>query len=341
MENHPIPQDVTGFQFKLIGEMTVKQFAYVAGGVVLAWIVFSLPLLFFIKLIIALILLFIGFSLAFVPIEGRPMDVMLSHFTRALFVPSRYVYRKIGALFIPPAQAPSSPLPPPPSPPSPPPPPTPLPLSATAVASDANTTPLDRPSVQSPTSSLSDLQEQLENALSEKQRLEKALEEIKNNLSDGETLSPADQTPQALPPPVIPHPPPPPPLPKTTVVELSSNAVASDAIPPPTTVYLGDPNIITGTIKDAKGNVLPNILVEVEDKDGNPVRAFRTNPLGQFASATPLLNGVYAVALEDPRKIHRFSPFEITIQGQVLPPFIICAIDERDELRKTLFGGNT
>src|SRR3989338_3093903 len=180
MENHPIPQDVTGFQFKLIGEMTVKQFAYVAGGVVLAWIVFSLPLLFFIKLIIALILLFIGFSLAFVPIEGRPMDVMLSHFTRALFVPSRYVYRKIGALFIPPAQAPT---------PSPPPPPTPVPLSETAVASDANTTPLDRPSVQSPTSSLSDLQEQLENALSEKQRLEKALEEIKNNLSDGETLS--------------------------------------------------------------------------------------------------------------------------------------------------------
>src|SRR3989344_5210372 len=95
MENHPIPQDVTGFQFKLIGEMTVKQFAYVAGGVVLAWIVFSLPLLFFIKLIIVIILLFIGFSLAFVPIEGRPMAVMLSHFIRALVVPSLYVYRKI------------------------------------------------------------------------------------------------------------------------------------------------------------------------------------------------------------------------------------------------------
>ncbi|EKD47460.1 MAG: hypothetical protein ACD_66C00049G0001, partial [uncultured bacterium] len=28
MEQHPVPQNVTGFQFKLIGDITLKQFAY-------------------------------------------------------------------------------------------------------------------------------------------------------------------------------------------------------------------------------------------------------------------------------------------------------------------------
>jgi len=34
------------------------------------------------------------------------------------------------------------------------------------------------------------------------------------------------------------------------------------------------PNIITGIIKDPRRNPLPNILVEVKDKEGNAVRAF-------------------------------------------------------------------
>ena len=47
MDNHPIPQDVTGFQFRLIGDMTIKQFAYLAGGMILAWIFLASPLFIF------------------------------------------------------------------------------------------------------------------------------------------------------------------------------------------------------------------------------------------------------------------------------------------------------
>src|SRR3989344_2345990 len=97
MDNHPIPQDITGFQFKLIGEMTVKQFAYVATGVVTAWLLFTVlpfPLVF--KIAFALPFAAIGAGLAFVPIEGRQMDVMIGNFFKAVFNPTQYIYQKIG-----------------------------------------------------------------------------------------------------------------------------------------------------------------------------------------------------------------------------------------------------
>ncbi|HSD98919.1 MAG TPA: PrgI family protein, partial [Patescibacteria group bacterium] len=74
MDNHPIPQDVTGFQFRLIGDMTIKQFAYLTAGVVLAWICLSLPVLFFLKLPLVVFFGGTGVIFAFIPIAGRPAD---------------------------------------------------------------------------------------------------------------------------------------------------------------------------------------------------------------------------------------------------------------------------
>ena len=39
MKQHPIPQDITGYKFHLIGAMTLKQFAEVAVGAIIAFIV--------------------------------------------------------------------------------------------------------------------------------------------------------------------------------------------------------------------------------------------------------------------------------------------------------------
>jgi len=49
MDNHPIPQDITGFEFKLIGNMTLKQFAYVAGGAIIGLVFYALPILLLLK----------------------------------------------------------------------------------------------------------------------------------------------------------------------------------------------------------------------------------------------------------------------------------------------------
>lgn len=100
------------------------------------------------------------------------------------------------------------------------------------------------------------------------------------------------------------------------------------------------PNLVTGIIKDSRGNVLPNMLIEVKDKDGNPVRAFKTNQLGQFASATPLVNGTYTISFEDPAGKHSFDSVELQAAGEVIMPLEIISVDAREKLRQELFGPN-
>lgn len=99
------------------------------------------------------------------------------------------------------------------------------------------------------------------------------------------------------------------------------------------------PNLLVGIVKDPRGNVLPNILVEVRDGQGNPVRAFKTNQLGQFASATPLLNGTYTLIFEDNSGKQKFDAVEIEAAGDVISPIEVISMDQREQLRKELFGG--
>ena len=98
-----------------------------------------------------------------------------------------------------------------------------------------------------------------------------------------------------------------------------------------------DPNVITGIIKDPRGNPLGNILVEIKDTEGNPVRAFKTNGLGQFAASTPLANGTYTISFEDPKDQSKFDAIEFSAKGEVILPLEVISIDTREELRKTLF----
>ncbi|MEK6847175.1 MAG: PrgI family protein, partial [Nanoarchaeota archaeon] len=96
MENHPIPQDVTGFKFRLIGSVTVKQFLYLLGFGILTTVAFILPINILLKIPMMVVFALIGISLAFVPIEGRPMDIMLINFAKAIPSENRYIYRKRG-----------------------------------------------------------------------------------------------------------------------------------------------------------------------------------------------------------------------------------------------------
>lgn len=98
------------------------------------------------------------------------------------------------------------------------------------------------------------------------------------------------------------------------------------------------PNMITGIIKDPRGNSLPNILVEVKDKTGNPVRAFKTNALGQFQASTPLSNGTYRIEFEDPKSQNKFDIIEFIASGQIILPIEVISEDTREELRKSLFN---
>ena len=83
-----------------------------------------------------------------------------------------------------------------------------------------------------------------------------------------------------------------------------------------------------------------DILVEVKDREGNPVRAFKTNPLGQFGASTPLTNGDYTIEFEDPKGMNKFDKIAFTASGDIILPIEILSIDTREELRKSLFNAN-
>jgi hypothetical protein len=98
------------------------------------------------------------------------------------------------------------------------------------------------------------------------------------------------------------------------------------------------PNIISGIVKDPRGNPLSNILVEIKDTQGNAVRAFKTNALGQFASATALGNGDYTIEFEDPREQNKFDSVGFKVTGEIIMPIEVISVDTREELRRSLFN---
>ena len=104
------------------------------------------------------------------------------------------------------------------------------------------------------------------------------------------------------------------------------------------------PNIVSGIIKDNQGNLLPGVIVTVKDETGMTVRALKTNPVGLFVSATPLINGAYTLEIEDPQKRYQFDIIKISLKGELYSPLEILAKGERERTRefltKELFGKN-
>lgn len=357
MENHPIPQDVTGFKFRLIGSVTVKQFLYILAAGALCGIFFIMPISFLIKWPAIIFIASLGAGLAFLPIEGRPMDIMLMNFIKALPAENRYIFRKSGAQ---------------------------------ALLHDFFTPQQTQKAVVAPTAQKDDRKQLLLNQLVRKNTPYKIDEKERDQLNtitgifnDTQTpvtgmrgLETTDEEPEK--PSVIVRPPAPshqepvkadeytPPVTseqptnvapvaqsvepiKAPVPEIPPQAPSMPAVSvaPENQIASGfpqipdTPNVVLGIVKDARGKVLPNIIVEVIDKTGNPVRAFKTNALGQFSSATPLPEGHYQILLEDTRHIHEFSPIDIEMKNDIFQPIEIISTDQREKLRQELFGGNT
>ena len=362
LANHPIPQDVTHFQFQLIGNMTIKQFAYLGGGVILGWICFSLPIFILIKLPLAGLFAGAGVFLAFAPLEGRPADIMAMNFLKAVFSPTVYVYQKTTQqTTVVTNQAPivkkkeekkdtmitlQSPV-------------VVRPLQQEQIHTSTQK-PLTQEQVKSVTEAdkqlvaqaaklqqavaishkeealhkqsaeeadlahhkTIDLEKQLRDLLEQKTTLEKELFDLQKQVMQTRPTAQA-VTPSATLQPAA--------APRVVKVPKSMEKIVGTPFTPDV------PNLIVGVVKDPRGNVIPNILIEVMDKDSNPVRAFKTNNLGQFASATPLNNGTYTLTLEDPASKNTFDIIEIIATGDIILPLQITSVDKRELLRKELF----
>lgn len=316
MDNHPIPQDVTGFQFKLIGNMTVKQFGYLATGIVLAWILFQLPINILIKFPFCLFSAILGAGLAYFPVSGRPMDVMIGNYIKTLFRPTQFLYEKTGGQIYFPGKTHALVV-----------------KNIKQYKNDLSIFPKDKLKtyLESLNAKPKNKADETENNFSMT-----APSLATSNISHQPDTAPDLSIQQINPVPIVMTQPPSPLAKSETKIVKPILDQFNKTIGMPNTPE--SPNLITGITRDARGNALSNILVEVKDKDGSPIRAFKTNEFGRFASATPLTNGTYAVEFEDPKAQNKFEQMTVNVAGQIILPIVAISVDTREELRRSLFA---
>ena len=104
------------------------------------------------------------------------------------------------------------------------------------------------------------------------------------------------------------------------ILAQKSKNVPLPSIPSPAHIVplTHKPNIISGIVTDERANPLENVILIFKNAAGIPLRALKTNKLGQFLSATSLENGVYTVEVES--ELAKFVPFTVTLRGEVISP---------------------
>jgi len=355
MDAHPVPQNVTSFEFRLIGDMTLKQFIYLAIGAGTAYLFFvflasPLPFLAWPVIIISTLL---GVAFAFVPIAGRPLDHWSHAFLKAIYTPTKRSWQKNGksysenplfnqrlSLFLSSqgstpqielthlsaarASIPYSPSIPQPAPQPPPPPQLPIqeqpkkPESLPSTEELSKTVELAK-KAQSIQVKILENQRELNRIKQDTKTPGRDLttstqefNEIFNNLqklvADAEVTKKELDSVTKTPEPLAPV--------KVTVVSPPKQKQTQLTL----TTF---PNVINGIIVDSQNNYLEAVVVVIHDKDGLPVRALKTNKLGQFTGSTPLPNGTYTIELEKDNLV--FDILQIQLEGKVLPPLNISA----------------
>jgi hypothetical protein len=92
LKQHPVPQHISSYEFKLVGDMTLKQFFQLAGGAIAALIVYALPFPGYVKWPFILFFGALGAALAFLPIEERPLSTWIFAFLKAIYAPTKFSY---------------------------------------------------------------------------------------------------------------------------------------------------------------------------------------------------------------------------------------------------------
>lgn len=315
IQQHPIPQNVTQFQFKLVGDMTLKQFLELAGGIVVAVIIYAFPLPVFFKWPLMAVAAGLGAGMAFVPVEGRPLDQWLIAFVRSIYQPTIYVWKKSsGSEEIPTKTSPTNP-----------------PLQIT-TATLRPTVAVSTESVinqdavtSSPVSPINKLtNEQINPTLPKPQPTTVYMADTNPSLhiekqapitaSHTEVKTEQAVTPVSVPSPQI-----------NRLTDQQVNAVAPKPqllpIPhPPQT-----PNTIVGMTLTPGGSILDSAIVEITLNHAT-VRATKSNKLGQFLFAKPLDNGLYQITAE--RQGYTFPIYSLNLTGAVVQPIALKATSE-------------
>ena len=94
MEQHAVPREITSFEFKLIGFMTIRQFYYllVFGGIAIVF--YFLMVIPYINYFVMTLSIGVGVALAFGKYNERPIDNLIKNLITHLLLPTQYLYLK-------------------------------------------------------------------------------------------------------------------------------------------------------------------------------------------------------------------------------------------------------
>ena len=287
IEQHPIPQDVSGYKFRLVGEMTLQQFVWLAAGIIIALVIYSSPLPFFFKYPIATFFACLGAGIAFVPVEGRPLDKWLIAFIKSIYAPTIFVWQKLDDKEIESTMH----------------------GSQRSAVSDQPTPPkADQPMAET-TNSQSSHDINPNSPVSEPKG--SVVVPKTEDVSVESTIKKPEIT---VNPPTIQ-------VPNSPTINVQSeignvqSATHDTRLPIPFTPTT--PNTLVGMTLTPEGKILEGTLVEIR-QGGITIRATKSNQLGQFLFAKPLDPGTIQIISEKPG--FEFDTYALTLTNQIIKP---------------------
>ncbi|MBP6989643.1 carboxypeptidase regulatory-like domain-containing protein [Candidatus Shapirobacteria bacterium] len=305
MEQHAIPQQITSYEFKLVGEMTLKQFGKAAGGIIIALIINASPLVFFIKWPLIFIFAVGGLAMAFVPFQDRPLDVWLRAFIKSIYSPTIYIYQKKAQSNW-------------------------LDIDLTKqIDSDKE----DKVKEELPVKESHKVQEFIESLPS----IEREDQVIMSSKDDTDLVEKTETKNQVI----MSQPD----IGDTDLVEKTVEETVEEETVAPANLDLKrerleatgkavfgeipmpdlpeQPNLVVGMVTDSNGKIIEGAIVEIQDKEGNPSRVLKTNQLGQFKTSTQLAVGEYLVVTE--KEGFNFDRVEVNLNNDIVKPIKIIA----------------
>lgn len=319
MEQHPIPQQISSYEFKLVGDMTLKQFLKAAVGIVLAVAINASSLIFFLKYPLMLICGGGGLMLAFVPFQDRPLETWIIAFLRSIYSPTIYTYMKMPdkdwiSL-----------------------------MNSKVAGRDSSldiTEEIEVPVKDSnrvmefieslPTVKMSESAKVTEEeSLVSDIKMEDSNQNLVGKIGMGNNVNKLPERELDVPEPVR--------------VETKQEedwrdkkvelGIKQEKMVPTAKVVFGEipmpdkpetPNMLVGMVTDTEGKIVEGAIVEIQDEKGNPTRVMKTNTLGQFRTITPLSNGKYLIVTEKDKL--EFDRVEVELIGKIVEPIKIMAI---------------
>lgn len=304
MEQHPVPRQITTFEFKLIGFLTIKQFIYIIVFIPIGFIVYSLFPIPILNILLGIIVGGFGFALALLPINDRPLDVWVKNLFKRLTSPTQYVFHKQNQpIYF---------------------------FNNLYFVDDPHRVMTHIESQEKLAAYLASTQATVPTN-TQKQKvhdlfhLPSALPKIMKSASQAQSQPalntlPVQSITQSEPPklempdvPSISHATILSPQLVTEVTQPKVIKKQSATAPTPAMVHGPKPPFFTGIVKNHKLIPIPGILIYVKDENGKTLRLLKTNPHGVFATFNVLPEGEYLFELKDPRNTYFFDTMKIHI----------------------------